>query len=88
MQILEITPTKEAIIRFIAEKAQDSLLRIHGGTSYYSPKMSLILRKLGLTKDEYLQYSSDSFYDFQVVLEEPSKIKEMSQGLPSRHLQC
>jgi hypothetical protein len=42
--------------------------------------MSLVLRKIGLTYDEYLEYSSDAFYDFQVVLEDPSRIKSMSKG--------
>ncbi len=86
MQILDLTETKADIIRFICTKAQDSLLRIHSGTSVYSPKMSLVLRKIGLTYDEYLEYSSDAFYDFQMVLENPRIIKEMPKGFTADFL--
>lgn len=86
MQILELTEPKKAIIQFVCTKAQDSLVRIHSGKSVYSPKMSLILRKLGLTYDEYLQYSSDAFYDYQVVLEDPEKIRSMSKGFTADFL--
>lgn len=80
MQLLEITQTKKRIIRYVCKAAQDSLLRIHDGKSVYSPKMSLVLRVLKLTEDEYLSYSSDAFYDFQRVRENPELISDMSKG--------
>lgn len=77
MQVLEITDVDREIIRFICGKAQDSLIRIHTGKSVYSPKMSLILRKLNLTLEEYEDYSSNAFYDHQLVIEDPERLTQM-----------
>lgn len=80
MELLELTNTQIQIIRDICKAAQDSFIRLHSGNSIYSPRLSLILKKLNLTEEEFITYSSDAFYDFQRVLENPTILNQMSKG--------
>jgi hypothetical protein len=75
--LLDLNPTKIQIIKDVCVWEQESLMRIHTETSSLSPRMDSILNQLGINSDEYLDYSSEAFYEFQKVLENPELIKEM-----------
>ena len=77
MNLITLTPTKIELIKVICNLEHDSLLRLHSGTSTLSAKMEEHLIALEITKEDYLNYSSEAFYEFQKVLEDPPLISQM-----------
>ena len=75
--ILDLNPTKIAFIRDVCGIEHDSLMRLHHGTSEESPHFQERLEQLGLTQEEYDDYSSEAFFEFQKVSEDPTLIKDM-----------
>lgn len=74
--LLDLTPTHISIIKDICNYEHDSLIRLHTGTSELSPRMGELLDELGVTPEEYLDYSSEAFYQFQKLLEDPNSITQ------------
>ena len=77
MNLLVLTPAKTELVKVICQLEHESLIRLHTGTSTLSPKMEEHLATLEITQEDYLQYSSEAFYEFQRVLEDPKLIISM-----------
>jgi hypothetical protein len=75
--LLDLDPIKLDLIKDVCVFEHESLMRLHVGKSPISDQMSTILDELGVTEDEYLSYSSEAFFEFQKVLEDPTQITEM-----------
>lgn len=78
MNLINITPTQEQIIKDVCNFEQESLIRIHSGTSTLTPRFAELLEERGLTMEDYEDYSSEMFYNFQCVLEEPPLIRDQN----------
>lgn len=75
MSYINITPTQQKLIQDICTLEHESLLRIHSGTSQISDTLADFLEDHDMTMEDYLDYSSDMYYDFQQVLEDPLKLE-------------
>lgn len=76
MKYINITPTQEKLIQDICVLEHESLLRLHSGNSQISDTLMEQLEDNDMTMDDYLDYSSDMYYDFQKVLENPKLIED------------
>ena len=75
--LLDTTPARIPIIQRVCELEHESLIRLHSDNSVYSPDFAERLAEGGITLDDYLEYASEAYYEFQKVLEAPHTLVHM-----------
>lgn len=75
---LELTEAHKKFIQRVCELEHETLIRCHNHDEDYLDRLAEYLNAERITLKEYHKELSNAFYEFQVVLENPEQINEMS----------